>query len=100
MLSFTSYTTLGLRIVTITGFLFSVGSFIIGLVYLIIKLRHWYYFNMGMAPVVVGMFFLGSVILMTLGLLGEYLISINRRTMKRPLVIEERRINFEEAKND
>lgn len=95
MLSFTSYTTLGLRIVTIAGFIIAVLSFVIGLVYLIYKLRYWYTFNAGMAPVLVGMFFLGSVILMSLGLIGEYVISINRRAMHRPLVIERQRINFD-----
>ena len=47
-----------------------------------------------MAPVLVGMFFLGGIILISLGLVGEYVIAINRRTMNRPLVIEQERINF------
>lgn len=94
MLSFTAYTTLGLRIVTITGFVIGIISFIIGLIYLIYKLIHWYTFNAGMAPILVGMFFLGGVVLITLGLIGEYVISINRRSMHRPLVVEKERINF------
>ena len=47
-----------------------------------------------MAPVLIGMFFLGAVILIFLGLMGEYILSINQRVIKRPLVIEEERINF------
>ena len=58
---------------------------------------------MGMAPVLIGMCFLGSVQLFFIGLLGEYVLNINTRVMNRPLVIEEERINFnndEENKND
>ena len=94
MLSFTTYTTLGLRTVTLFGFIVAIFSFIMGVVYLIYKLTHWYTFTAGMAPVIIGMFFLGSVILVTLGLIGEYVISLNRRSMHKPLVIEKERINF------
>lgn len=94
MLSFTTYTTLGLRAVTLFGFVVAIFSFIMGVVYLIYKLTHWYTFTAGMAPVIIGMFFLGSVILVTLGLIGEYVISLNRRSMHKPLVIEKERINF------
>lgn len=94
MLSFTTYTTSGLRIVTIAGFIIGITSFIIGLVYLFLKLKYWYTFNAGTAPILVGMFFLGGIILISLGLIGEYVISINRRSMHRPLVIEKERINF------
>ena len=96
MLSFTAYTTLGLRIVTIVGFVVGVISFIIGLIYLIYKLKYWYTFNAGMAPILVGIFFLGGIIMITLGLIGEYVISINRRSMHRPLVVERERINFKD----
>lgn len=99
MLSFTSYTTLGLRAVTITGFIVGVLSFLIGFIYLIYKLIHWYDFHAGTAPILIGVFFLGSIILFTLGLIGEYVIAINRRLMNRPLVIEEERINFEDSPN-
>ena len=50
----------------------------------------------GMAPMLIGMLFLGSVQLFFIGFLGEYIMSINQRVMKRPLVIEEERINFNE----
>ena len=94
MLSFTTYTSLGLRIVTIVGFIIGLISFVIGLIYLVYKLLYWYSFDAGMAPVLVGMFFLGGVILISLGLIGEYVIAINRRSINRPLVIEQERINF------
>lgn len=95
MLSFTSYTKIGLRLATLLGIGCGAMSFIIGLIYLIIKLIWWDSFSTGIAPIVIGMFFLGAVQLFFLGFLGEYIMSINRRIMNRPLVIEEERINFE-----
>ena len=95
MLSFTSYTKVGLRIATFFGFAFSAVGFIIALIYLILKLIFWDTFVAGMAPILIGVFLIGSVQLFFIGLLGEYIISINSRIMKRPLVIEERRINFD-----
>lgn len=96
MLSFTSYTKIGLRLATFVGLFIAVISFVIALAYFILKLCMWDTFNAGMAPVVIGMFFLGAVQLVFLGLIGEYILSINKRIMHRPLVIEEERLNFEE----
>ena len=96
MLSFTSYTKVGLRIATIGGFVIGFISFIIAMVYLILKLVNWDNFAMGNAPILIGVFVLGGIELFFIGLLGEYIMSINNRVMKRPLVIEEERINFEE----
>ena len=53
-----------------------------------------------MAPVLIGMFFLGSVQLFFIGFIGEYILSINQRVMNRPLVIEEERINFEDNEKE
>ena len=95
MLSFTSYTKVGLRSATFVGFGIAFLSVLIGIIYLTLKLMYWDRFNAGAAPMILGMFFLGAVQLVFLGLLGEYILSINARTMKRPLVIEEERINFD-----
>lgn len=94
MLSFTSYTKIGLRMATFLGMGCGAISAVIGLIYLIVKLVLWDTFAAGMAPVLIGMFFLGSVQLFFLGFIGEYVLSINQRVMNRPLVIEEERINF------
>lgn len=96
MLSFTSYTKIGLRLATIIGFLMSILSFGIAMVYLIMKLIFWDRFPAGMIPVLLAVCVLGSVQLFFIGFLGEYVLSINKRIMKRPLVIEEERINFEQ----
>ena len=98
MLSFTSYTKIGLRIATFSGFFIALLSFLVGLVYLIMKLIWWDRFPAGMVPVLLGVFFLGSLQLFFIGLLGEYIMSINSRVMKRPLVVEEERLNFPETK--
>ena len=94
MRSFTSYTKVGLRTATFIGFIIAVFSMIIALVYFVLKLTNWNAFDMGIPVILIGMFFLGAVQLIFLGLLGEYILAINQRTMKRPLVIEEERINF------
>ena len=94
MLSFTSYTKGGLRAATFGGFLISGISFLIALFYLIQKLLHWNDFVAGNAPILIGVFFLGGLQMFFIGLLGEYIMSMNTRIMKRPLVIEEERLNF------
>lgn len=100
MLSFTSYTKAGLRMATIGGFIIGLISFIIGIVYLVMKLVNWNGFIMGNAPIIIGVFVLGGIELFFIGLLGEYIMSINNRVMKRPLVIEEERLNFDEAEDE
>lgn len=95
MLSFTSYTKIGLRLAVFVGSLFSVLGFLVALVYLIMKLLYWDRFVAGQAPILIGVFLLGSIQLFFIGLLGEYIMSINTRLMKRPLVVERERINFE-----
>lgn len=96
MLSITSYTKAGLRLATIFGSICSAVSMIVAIVYLVLKLVYWDRFAAGMAPLLIGMCFLGSVQIFFIGLVGEYILTINARVMKRPLVVEEERINFEE----
>ena len=97
MLSVTSYTKAGLRLATIFGSLCAGLSLAVALVYLVMKLIWWDRFPAGMAPMLIGMLFLGSIQLFFIGLLGEYIMSINQRVMKRSLVIEEERINMDAA---
>lgn len=95
MLSITSYTKVGLRLATIFGSICAAISMAVALIYLVMKLIHWYDFPAGMAPVLIGMCFLGSVQIFFIGLVGEYILTINSRVMKRPLVVEEERLNFD-----
>lgn len=100
MLSFTSYTKVGLRLAVFFGAVFAALSMLVGLLYLVMKLIWWDRFPAGMAPMLIGMLFLGSVQIFFVGLLGEYILSINQRVMKRPLVVEEDRLNFPEEKKE
>lgn len=95
MLSITSYTKVGLRLATILGFISSGLSLLIALVYLILKLVNWDNFQAGYAPMIIGVYVLGSLQLFFIGLLGEYILNINSRVIHRPLVVEEKRINFD-----
>lgn len=94
MLSFTSYTKIGLRIATFVGLITAIVSSCVAMFYFIYKLLYWKSFETGMAPLLLCMLFLGSVVLIFLGIIGEYILNINIRIMNRPLVIEEERINF------
>jgi len=94
MLGLTNYTKIPLRLAAMFGFLSSFISFAIGLIYLIYKLIFWYQFSLGSAPLVIGLFFLGSVQLFFLGIVGEYIGAIYTQVMHRPLVIEKERLNF------
>ena len=94
MLSFTSYTKIGLRLATILGFFLSAVSLLIAVVYLVLKLAFWDTFSMGTAPILIGVFVFGSVQLFFIGLIGEYIMNMNTRIMRRPLVVEEKRLNF------
>ncbi len=96
MLSFTSYTKIGLRLATFLGFIIGGISFIIAILYLILKLTNWNTFAAGNAPILIGVFFLGAVQLIFIGLIGEYILNINTRVIHRPVVVEEERINFDE----
>lgn len=96
MLSFTSYTKVGLRMATILGFIFAALSIVVALVYLVMKLMFWDRFVAGMVPILLVVCILGSIQLFFIGLIGEYILSMNKRIMNRPLVIEEERINFDE----
>jgi polyisoprenyl-phosphate glycosyltransferase len=94
MKNFTTYTSVIPRMATFSGLIIGVFSFFIALYYLIMKLRFWQTFQAGMAPLVVGLFFFSGVILIFIGLLGEYMLSINTRIIARPLVIERKRVGF------
>ena len=97
MLSFTSYTKVGLRLATFIGFISAGISFLIGLIYLIAKICFWNSFTMGYAPMMIAVFFMGGIQLGFLGFMGEYIMAMNTRIMNRPLVVEEERLNFDET---
>lgn len=95
MLGLTSNTKIPLRLAMLMGFSTAVVSFVIGFIYLIYKLVDWQNFVLGLAPLVVGIFFLGGIQLLFLGIIGEYVGATYSQVLKRPLVIEKERINFD-----
>jgi glycosyltransferase involved in cell wall biosynthesis len=95
MLGFTNHSKVPLRLATFTGFIVSMFSLMIGAIYLIYKLIFFDNFDVGMAPLVVGLFFFSAVQLIFIGVIGEYIGSIHTQVLKRPLVIEKERVNFE-----
>ena len=94
MLGITSHSKVPLRLATMLGFAASAVSFLVGMVYLVYKLLFWQRFALGVAPVVIGLFFVASVQLFFIGIIGEYIGAIHTRLTRRPLVVEKERINF------
>lgn len=99
MVGVTSYTKKQFHLATLFGFLIAALSFLGAIVYLILKLCMWDSFNAGIAPLIIGMFFLGGIQIFLISFIGEYIVSINKRVMNRPLVVEEERLNFNEKVN-
>ena len=94
MLGLTNHSKVPLRLAAFTGMVSGTISFLVGMVYLIYKLLFWQSFEVGLAPLVVGLFFFASVQLFFLGIIGEYIGAIYTQVLKRPLVVEKERINF------
>jgi glycosyltransferase involved in cell wall biosynthesis len=98
LLGFVNYSKAPLRLLTAAGFVTSLVSVGVAITYLILKLMYWDSFDLGLAPLVIGVFFFGAVQIFALGLIGELLVSVQQRVRKMPLVIESERINFDEDK--
>ena len=95
MLGVTNHSKVPLRLATMTGFIVAIISLLFALGYFIYKLIFWDSFSVGIAPLVIGLFFFSSVQLFFIGIIGEYIGSIHTQVLKRPLVIEKERINFD-----
>lgn len=96
MLSFTSYTKVGLRLATFGGFIVSGISFLVAFIYLVMKLIYWDRFIAGNTPMLIATCLIGGVQMFFIGLIGEYIMNMNTRIIGRPLVVEEKRLNFED----
>lgn len=97
MVGITSYSKVVMRLATFLGFSVAALSFLAGIFYLVLKIMYWNRFSAGIAPMLIGIFFLGALQLFFIGFLGEYVLSINTRVLDRPLVVEEERLNFEKG---
>ncbi len=94
MIGLTTYAKKEMHIAALFGLGISFLSIFIAFIYFLYKLLHWYTFDAGVAPIVIGIFFLGGIQIFLISLIGEYIINMNQRIINRPLVIEEERINF------
>lgn len=94
MLGIVNYSVVPLRIATFIGLIAAVASFLIALFYLFYKIIFWNSFQVGIAPLVIGIFFFSAVQLFFIGIIGEYVGAIYTQVKKRPLVIEKERVNF------
>ncbi|HRD90224.1 MAG TPA: glycosyltransferase family 2 protein [Accumulibacter sp.] len=100
ILGITSHSKLPIRLATMAGFALSGLSLLVAVGYLAYKLLRWDQFSVGMAPVVIGFFFFASVQLFFIGILGEYIAAIHTQVLRRPLVVEKERVNFDAGGTD
>jgi hypothetical protein len=95
MLGVINLSKIPLRLMVFAGFIGAMVSFLIAMVYLIYKLLFWRSFTLGIAPVLIGIYFFNSIVLVFMGILGEYVGAIHTQVQKRPYAIELDRVNFE-----
>lgn len=95
MTGFVNHTKVPLRLAGLCGFILAAISFVVAIGYFVYKLIFWQTFSLGMAPVVIGLFFFAGVQLIFIGIIGEYLGAVWSQVRNRPLVVEEERINFD-----
>ena len=100
MLGITSHSKVPLRLATMAGFAISVVSLFVAIAYLVAKLLFWDQLELGLAPLLIGIYFFGAVQLFFIGVLGEYIGAIHTQVHRRPLVVERERINFDDSADD
>jgi glycosyltransferase involved in cell wall biosynthesis len=100
MVGFTSHTKLLMRMATFVGFFIGVLSILVAIYFIVTKLILWDSYSMGVPTAIVGIFFLGATQLFFMGIMGEYILSINERSMKRPIVASDAKLNFPTEQED
>lgn len=95
MLGITNHSKIPLRLMAMSGFLLSFLSLLVAFIFFIAKLLYWNSFQLGTAPIVIGIFFFGAIQAFFIGILGEYIGSIHTQVRNMPLVVELERVNFD-----
>ena len=95
MLGIINHSITPIRIVSLIGFFVGSISFLIALIFTILKFIYWNSFPLGLSPIIIGMFFMFGLILIFIGFIGEYIGSIHTYLQKRPIVVEKERVNFD-----
>lgn len=98
MLGITNHSKVPLRLMAMSGFLLAFLSILVALFFLVAKLLFWNSFQLGIAPIIIGIFFFGAIQAFFIGVLGEYIGSIHTQVRNMPLVIEMERVNFDSAR--
>lgn len=96
ILGITNHSKIPIRLAIFAGFTLSIISFILSIVFASLKLLFWKQFSLGVAPILIGLFFFCSILLFFIGILGEYVVSIHTQVQNRPLVFEKERVNFDD----
>lgn len=96
MLGITSYTKTLMRMATFIGGVLGIFSLLFAIFIFMNKLLNWNEYPVGTASIIIGIFLIGAIQLFFIGILGEYILSINTRVLKRPLVVVEKKLNFDE----
>jgi len=94
MLGITNHSKIPLRLMAMSGFLLSILSLLVAMAFFIAKLIFWDSFQLGTAPILIGIFFFGAIQAFFIGVLGEYIGSIHTQVRNMPLVVERERVNF------
>lgn len=94
MLGITNHSKIPLRLMALSGFLLAFLSLLVAIFFLVAKLVYWDSFQLGTAPILIGIFFFGAIQTFFIGVLGEYIGSIHTKVRNMPLVIELERVNF------
>lgn len=94
MLGITNHSKIPLRLMAMSGFLLSFLSLLVALIFFVAKLLYWDSFQLGTAPILIGIFFFGAIQAFFIGVLGEYIGSIHTQVRNMPLVVEMERVNF------
>ena len=95
MLGITNHSKVPLRLMAMSGFLLSFLSLLVAFAFLVAKILYWDSFQLGTAPMLIGIFFFGAIQTFFIGVLGEYVASIHTQVRKMPLVVEIERVNFD-----
>lgn len=94
MLGITNHSKVPLRLMAMSGFLLSFLSLLVAFIFFIAKLIYWDSFQLGTAPILIGIFFFGAIQTFFIGVIGEYIGAIHTQVRNMPLVVEMERVNF------
>ena len=94
MLGIINHSRVPLRLAVLSGFVGAAASFSVAMIYLILKLLFWNTFSFGLAPLLIGIFFIASLQLVFLGVMGEYVGAIYTQVQQRPYTVELERVNL------